>query len=364
VQPVGAAHVGEALAFATQLEVGTAPFGAASGGFLIRLAPSTGLQVRASTTFGPAFAERALTAGEGNVSVGVNFLSSGFTRLDDMDVHNLQLHTSTATLPQNGRDGSADFDLSSKTLVISARMGITDNLDVGTYVPIVALKFNGTSLLKDGAGNTILTGQGSDLAKGIGDVAALVKYRFVSFHGGGLPDPGGLALLVTMRLPTGDKANLRGLGTTRTMASLIASGGKGKFRPHANGGFEYWSKGLTVTSDNPPNSTVTARHQVQYAAGFELEAAPKLTIVVDFLGAHTLGGGRLGFESDSTTVSGITSSSSLVALPEGIQRLSLAPGLKANIKGKLLLSVNALIALHDTGLHAKVTPTAGIELTF
>jgi hypothetical protein len=254
--------------------------------------------------------------------------------------------------------------MSSKTVVISARMGITDNLDVGTYVPFVSLKFNGTSQLKDGSGNPILTGQGSDLAKGIGDVAALVKYRFYSFAGGGLPDPGGLALLVTMRLPTGDTDNLRGLGNTRTMATLIASAGRGKFRPHANGGFEYWSKGVSVTSDNPPNSTVTARHEVQYAAGFELEAAPKLTVLLDFLGAHTLGGGRLGFEPDASLASGATSSSSLVALSEGIQKLSLAPGLKANIKGKLLLSVNALVALHDTGLHARVTPTAGLELTF
>ena len=149
-------------------------------------------------------------------------------------------------------------------------------------------------MLKDGSGNTLLTGQGSDLAKGISDIAALVKYRFVTFEGGGFPDPGGVALLVTMRLPTGDTDNLRGLGNTRTMATLIISGGKAKFRPHVNGGFEYWSKGLSVTSDNPPNSTVTARHEVQYAAGFEVEAAPKLTVLLDFLGAHTLGGGRLG----------------------------------------------------------------------
>jgi hypothetical protein len=169
---------------------------------------------------------------------------------------------------------------------------------------------------------------------------------------------------VTMRFPTGDSDNLRGLGVTRTMATLIASGGRGRFRPHANGGYEYWSKGVGVTSDNPPNSTVTAQHQVQYAAGFELEAAPKVTLLLDFLGSHILGGGRIGFEPDPILPAGIASSSSLVALPEGIQKLSLAPGLKANLKAKLLLSVNALIALHDTGLHARVTPMAGINVTF
>ena len=53
-----------------------------------------------------------------------------------------------------------------------------------------------------------------------------------------------------------------------------------------------------------------------------------------------------------------------MALPEGVSRLQLAPGMKVNLKGKFLLSLNALIALRDTGLHARVTPVAGIDLTF
>ena len=54
----------------------------------------------------------------------------------------------------------------------------------------------------------------------------------------------------------------------------------------------------------------------------------------------------------------------IVALNEGTRRVDLAPGLKANLKGKLIVSLNALIALRDTGLHARVTPVAGIDLTF
>jgi len=170
--------------------------------------------------------------------------------------------------------------------------------------------------------------------------------------------------MVTMRLPTGDRDNLRGLDVTRTLLTFIASSGQGKFRPHANAGFEWWSKGVGVASDNAPNSTVTARHQVQYAGGFEFEAAPKLTLLVDLLGRQILGGGRVDFKADASAPAGATSSGSVVALPEGVSKLSLAPGVKVNLKGKLLLSVNALVALRDTGLHARVTPVAGIELTF
>jgi hypothetical protein len=53
-----------------------------------------------------------------------------------------------------------------------------------------------------------------------------------------------------------------------------------------------------------------------------------------------------------------------VALPEGIARVAIAPGLKVNLKGKILFSANALITLKNDGLHARVTPMAGIDMTF
>jgi hypothetical protein len=362
VRPVGAPHVGEAIGLATQLAIGTAPFGASSGGFLIKLDPSTGLQVRTATTFGPSFAERALTNGEGKVSVGVNFASVTYDRLDDLAFDGLEVRSVTSASPAQARSGVANLDITSKTVVISARMGVTDKLDIGAFVPMVTVKVNGTTTLRNGNGDILLFGQGSGASSGLGDVAGLAKYRFYSF-GSGQPDPGGLALMVTMRMPTGDQAALRGLGVTRTLLSFIASSGQGRVRPHANVGFGYWSKGVGALSDGAPNNSVEARHQYEYAGGLELEAAPKVTILVDLLGGAILGGGKLGF-STVTSGSPAVSGDSLVALPEGIQRVSLAPGLKVNLKGKLLLSVNALVALRDQGLHSRVTAVAGIDLTF
>ena len=199
-------------------------------------------------------------------------------------------------------------------------------------------------------------------SKGLGDVAGLAKYRFVSF-GTGQPDPGGLAVMATMRLPTGDQKSLRGLGVTRTHLSFIASSGQGRFRPHANVGFGWWSKGVGVLSDDAR----TRRSQRDTSSNTRLDWSsrprPKLTLLVDLLGGADLGGGKLGFAT-VTSGSPAVASESLVALPEGIRRLSLAPGLKVNLKGKLLLSLNALVALQDSGLHARVTPVAGIDLTF
>jgi hypothetical protein len=53
----------------------------------------------------------------------------------------------------------------------------------------------------------------------------------------------------------------------------------------------------------------------------------------------------------------------MVALPQGITKSMLAPGMKVNLKGKMLLTLSAIITLRNNGLHAKVTPVAGINLT-
>ena len=252
--------------------------------------------------------------------------------------------------------------VTANTVVIAGRMGVTDKLDVGVVLPLVSVKVNGSTSLLNGNGDILTFASGSDVASGLVTSPAS-GVPLLSF-GTGEPDPGGLAVMATLRFPTGDTQNLRGLGVTRTLVSLIASGGQGRFRPHANAGFEWWSKGVGVPSDYTRGSMVTARNQLLYAAGFEFEAAPKATVLLDAVGGQIFGGGKLGFQADATPVAGATSSGSLVRLPEGLTRISLVPGLKVNLKGKLLLSLNALIAMKDDGLHARVTPTAGIELTF
>ena len=53
----------------------------------------------------------------------------------------------------------------------------------------------------------------------------------------------------------------------------------------------------------------------------------------------------------------------MVALAQGVSKALLVPGLKVNLKGKLLLSLSAIITMENNGLHSKVTPVAGINLT-
>jgi hypothetical protein len=364
--PAGAL-VGEAIGLATSLEVGTAPFGTSSGGFVFKLDPSTGLQVRTATTFGPAFTERALTSGEGKVSVGVNFNFATFDRLGDLSLDQVQLGSVTARTPAVSRKGLASLVLTSKTVVLSGALGVTDKLDIGVAVPLVSVKVDGVSWVQNGNGDILLTAKGSGISSGLGDIGAFMKYRLLQF-GSGQPDPGGIAAMATVRMPTGDKDNLRGLGVTRTMVSAIASAGKGRFRPHANAGYEWWNDGIDVVADFNARTTVTARHQVQYAAGIEFEATPKLTLITDLVARNILGAGRVGFRTTQASTAadlafGVTSFDSMVPMAEGIKKLTLIPGLKLNLKGNLLLSLNALVSLQDNGLHAKFTPVIGFDLT-
>ena len=288
-----------------------------------------------------------------------------YKKLDDLSLDSLRIGSVSAASPGVARTGTASLGLSYKMLVVSSTVGISENLDVGVAVPMVSIKLDGTSSLVNGSGTLVRGAVGAGTFGGLGDVAALAKYRFARF-GTGLPDPGGVAVTVNMRLPTGDREALRGLGVYRTLASLVVSSGAGRFRPHVNAGYEWWSDGVEVATSFSQNSPVKVRHQIQYAAGVELEATPKLTLLVDFLGRHIQGGGKVGYVTDTPSSSGqgITSVESLVALPEGIQKLLLVPGMKMNLKGKLLLSLNAVITLKHSGLHSTVTPVVGIDLEF
>jgi hypothetical protein len=380
-QESGSPEVGNFLRFATALEVATTPYGTSSGSFVFKLDPATGLEVRTASTFGPSFAERAITAGAGQVSVAVNLITATYDKLGSQDLERLELARSESSVPQLQQTGYASLVLSSESTVIQAVIGAKDNLDIGVIVPIVRVKLDGVSWIQnnvvrqqaDGSvGNDILlrvAGRGT--ATGLGDVGLSAKYRFFRFGGPPPPDaplepdPGGLALLGTLRLPTGSRENLRGLGLTRAMVTLVASSGQRRLRPHANVGFEWWEKGIDIVSPDFP--TVTARHQVQYAAGIEFEAAPKLTVMLDVLGRHVLGGGEIGYitvPNPQPSEPRVTSVSYAFATDNGIRKLSLVPGIKWNLKGRMLLSLSGIASLSDNGLHDLFTPVVGLDITF
>ena len=361
----GSPPAGEAIALSTALEVGTSPSGTSSAGFAFELDPATGLQVRTATTFGPAFADRVMTMGAGKVSAAVNLAVATYDRLGDFDLAQMKLSAINGTTPALTQAGYTSLVLSSQTMTVFGAIGASDTLDLSVAVPVVKVKLEGLSWVENQARGVVQRAEGAGISSGLGDVALSAKYRLTRFAPGN-PDPGGLAVLGTLRLPTGDRDNLRGLGMTRVLASLVFSSGRGRVRPHGNGGFEFWSAGIDVPADfnDPPTTTVTARHMVQYAGGVEFEATPKITLIGDVIGRHILGAGRVETQPIPVTDPRFTSAEAVLALPKGIRKITLAPGLKWNLKGTMLLSVNALVPLFDQGVHDKFTPVFGLDWTF
>jgi hypothetical protein len=363
--PLAAPAVGEVIAAGTALEVTTTPFGTSSGGFVFKLDPSTGLRVRTATTFGPAFAERVLTAGEGKISVAANLIVASYDKLNNLELKQMRVTDVQAPSSTVARSGFMSLVLSSETLVLSGIIGATDKLDVVAAVPFVKVKLDGLSWVQQRNGDVILRAAGAASSSGIGDIGVGIKYRLIKL-GEGEPDPGGLAVLLTARLPTGNRENFRGLGIARTQGSALFSFGRGKLRPHFNGGYEWWEKGVPVVTDFRQNTSVSARHQVMYAAGLEYEGGPKVTLLLDLLGRHILGGGRQGFSTEIPPPNpfGVTSVESAVALNKGIRKVTLVPGIKWNLKGTFVFAFNALVPVSDNGLHDLFTPVVGLDFTF
>jgi hypothetical protein len=338
-------QISGAFAELLALEVSTAPNGNPSGGLTFTFDGALGTFKRASPTFGPAFAERSLTSGARTFSVGVSTLHSRYNEVAGQPIDEI-------VVAKAGGEARSTFGarLATDTTVIVGNYGVTDALDVGVVVPWIRTELSG---------EVVLLGSGARVplqrvtVSGVGDIALLAKYRFLR------REQGGLAAGLEVRVPSGDTRQSRGLGTTRSLMSLIWSRG-GRVAPHANAGFEVWSQALTIS----PVANVRARNQLKYAGGVEVHVTPKLTVLGDVVGRRVFGGGRLGYQSVVFAGPVPISTDLLVARPGGLNVVSAAPGFKWNVGGNALVSAHTLITLVNKGLRANITPIIGVDWTF
>lgn len=352
------------------------PLGSPSGGFTYSYDSSLGTFSRTTQTFGPAFAERAVTVGKGKASFGMNFLYAKYDSLDgkDLESGDIKFNLFHQILdPRSYVEGDViqaalGMKLSSMTTSFFANFGVTDHLDLAVAVPIVhvnmELTYHATILdfathtvspsthtFANGAKTADFTSSGS--ASGVGDVVVRGKYNL--FRAG----PQGVALGVDLRLPTGDKDNMLGTGSTQTAVYVIGSGDVGdRLSPHVNVGYTFANGGIANDTFN-------------YVGGIEYGATPKLTVIGDLLG-HTV---RNAFRlSDASVVHSFqqgptapTQTTTLQTINETLGTLNsvvAAAGVKFNPAGNFLISAHVLIPLTDTGLKSRVTPVLGFDYSF
>ena len=350
----GVSNIGEAISDLVGLEVSTAPIGSSAGGFTFTFDPATRSFMRAAPSFGPMFGDRAITAGEGRAGIGVNFIHATYDALDGIAIDDGSLRTVIFHGGPSAPVGAAALTITSDTVVMFANLSLNRWFDASIAAPWVTLRLDGTHVI---AGQQAI---GSATAEGIGDVSLRGKMRLYQ------RGQGGVALGVDLRLPTGDPEAMLGAGVTRTLVSGIWSGTVGRVAPHASFGYEFWSDPFRAFDPLQQAPVDAGKNGTLLQAGVEWAATSRLTVNGEFMQRTIRNGARLTYKDVPmrTNPFGLTSASVASIDPRGLDRASIAGGIKWNLAGTALVTANVLLPMTDAGLVDHLTPVLGLDWGF
>lgn len=266
------------------------PLVSSAGGFTWTFEPVSDTFTRASDSFGPIFADRALTIGRNRANFGVNFQRVTFDRLEGKALRGGEIvgYSGIPVYLSDRNDYGVFFEdalalrASTTSVSVFATYGASDRFDIGVAVPInqVAIRASLTSVY----GNSVegiapvtsvpgcnrpplptectpvpapIAAESSGTALGIGDVVVRAKYNFLAARGGGL------AGAVDLRLPTGNERNLLGVGGAQAKLYLNASTTAKRVSPHVNVG--YTVSGESDAARNPNSSVIAPPDEITRA---------------------------------------------------------------------------------------------------
>ena len=391
----------------------TYPLGSPSGGLTYTFDPALGSLTRSSNSFGPSFAERALTTGRGKVSVGFGYQHALYDTFEGLNLRQGEIqffvpHTdccsrgAAATESPDGSrlsppfegdliEASLSLEIASDTSVVFVSYGVSDRLDLSLAVPFVRVELNASVLaridrLATSSEPSIHSFEGtnpdqhlfrlSGTAAGLGDIVLRGKYAFTS------TGPIGLAGVVEARVPTGDETNLLGTGGVQTKVFGIASYNSGSLSPHLNVGYTFSSKGSL------PDATL--HDEILATAGFDFALNPRVTMSLDVVsrtvrgagqmrltektfdftsagsgggGGGGVGGGGSGRPPTLTETQSVKRTE-LQLTPGNLQLYLGAAGVRFNPWRTVLVTANLLFPLTEAGLRDRVTPVVGIDYVF
>jgi Putative MetA-pathway of phenol degradation len=404
------------VAIAAQLA--SFPIASSSGGFTFST-NQRGEIVTTSTTFGPLFAERAVTIGRKQLNLGFTFQGTTYDGFDGQSLgalgglrfvseHNNCCGTPNA--PAQPTDANPAFerdlllstlraDITTRTTAFFANYGVTNRFDVGLALPIAHVSIDARvdgEILRLGSGDTSTTHAfdasgtkfkstfGSDSATGIGDILLRAKYNVYRTA------TAAFAGALDLRLPTGDKDDLLGTGATQAHIFAIASGEYGRWSPHVNFGYTF-SSGETselAVSDDPLILTnmgqpipvpideqpdLSVPDEINYTFGVSIAATPRITVGFDVRGRSIRDVPRFDVQNTNYLNRGpgtpplptyiATNEFSLASRGNDNQVLGVIGG-KFNLGGKFLLNASLLFALTDAGLKPKPTPVIGFDYVY
>ena len=354
----------------------TFPVGSSSGGFVFEGDPATGDFRPASRTYGPSFAERALTAGRGTFSFGFAFQPANFDHFEGKDLEDgsIKFYLTHIETPPVGAfpnpffegdliETSVSMEVKTDTTAFLFNYGLSDRWDIGAAVPIQHVSLSASVLARvdraaTGPNSQIHTFTGDDpnarlqtqsgSATGIGDILMRTKYRMWKVEGGGL------AVGLDLRLPTGDEADLLGLGTTQAKVTLIGSKESGNgFAPHFNLSYTFTGDG-----DLP---AVQISKEFGYIFGVE-GSAGRVSFAGDLIGRTLIDAGRWGDVTRTFPLQTGTFERTEFGVEEGnLSQLIGAIGVKVLVASRFLVTGNVLFSINDAGLTDRFVPVVGLE---
>lgn len=319
----------------------TLPVATSSSGFVYRLNPELGTVERLTQSFGPFFVERAITAGRGQVSLGLTFQQLRFTSLDG---HNLR-DGSLVTTANQFTDESAPFDVDQLTLDITGsvatlygNVGVTDNVEVGVAVPMVSLIVDG-SRINTYRGRTFTQATAHARSTGLTDL--VVRTKFTPYRDGG----SAIAGAIDLRLPTGRSEDLLGAGSRSVKFSLIGSVESGRVSTHANAGIGVG--GLAT--------------ELSYGTALGIVASGHVTVIGELIGRLIDSpSGILPVAAPHPTLRGVETIR-LGADSSRLNMVTVVPGFKWNLTQTWVLAANVSVPLTKDGLTAPFTPFIGLD---
>jgi hypothetical protein len=359
------------------------PLTSSAGGFSYQFDPALGVFQRQSKSFGPVYAERALTLGRGRWNIGLNYSQFTYNTLDDLDLKNGDMKL-VFTHSDTNEDGSNLYpfvegdivtstlylDLRTRITALVATYGIADHVDVSLAVPVVSVEVDASSqadvqhlatadslqgahLFENGTSTANFRESGD--ASGLGDLVVRAKTQLLG-RGRAL-----LGLLGELALPTGEEENLLGTGRVKAKGTLIGTWNHEAVAPHAGIGY-------IVAEGNAPD-------ELTYAVGCDVVIDPKTTFAVDLLGRLARNVHRFRIEQQeyqaNRNPAGAPPDVVTAVYPrltesggENRHELEGSVGFKVNLVAGLLLTGNGLFALTREGLVDGFTPLIGIDYSF
>jgi hypothetical protein len=332
-----------------------------------------GAPVKTTLSAGPVFAERAQTLGQGRTLMGVNVSAIKFRTVRGIPLNGLQFNITHENGQSPNEFGNPIFENDLLTVKAAieldtyysnffATYGLTDRLDVGLAIPLVAtslrgrsvgeiVPFTGTPVHYFGgtAQNPQLTAVASTegTAVGLGDIAARLKLNLAPTGASG-----GSAVLAEVRLPTGSEEDLLGSGDLSARVYGVVSGRYGNFSPHVNFG------GVWRQSEVQNNSMLVT-------AGFDQLITSSATFALDLITEWQMGGSLLELPQPVTFTQPFRRTVEPTNIPDTKDNLfNLSAGGKYTTAGGMNLVLNALVPLNRGGLRPWSIITAGLEFTF